>query len=270
MKCMKEKARDLIYLDTQRYLSLKSLRVFYPAIIIFPFMMVVCGIVAINFIGVNWKSLFPLVSVAIWSLLYWIFVLTIQSKKTKKTFELRFLVNGISGLFISSLFWILYTSFSLASDKPIVDFDFSLWILFFYLFFSILYIGLVVFGVHKGIYKNIKKKSQSPKFTALSAFFASILPGMGVLGMWTSRALRNHASVSVQNVIGTIALVLIIFLPALAHINFVQFYYCKKYGIDCDENGNKTSPELEPKIKTKRVNAKRSERIERSENKRSN
>ena len=95
---MKNNVRDLIYLDTRRYMSLDNLRVFYWAIIIIPIIMVTWGIAAINTIGVNWRSLFPLISIGIWSLLYWIFVTTIQSKKTKKTFELRFLVNGISGM----------------------------------------------------------------------------------------------------------------------------------------------------------------------------
>lgn len=46
-----------------------------------------------------------------------------------------------------------------------------------------------------------------------------------------------------------IAYKLIIFLPAVAHINFVQYFYCKKYAIDCDEAGNKTSPALERRPK---------------------
>lgn len=86
---MREKVRDLIYLDTKRYMSLANLRVFYWAIIIIPFFMVVMSVVSINMIGLNPRSLFPLASVAIWSLLYWVFVLTIQSKRTKKSFELE-------------------------------------------------------------------------------------------------------------------------------------------------------------------------------------
>mgnify|MGYP000587419715 CR=1 FL=1 len=85
---MREKVRDLIYLDTERYTSLDNLRVFYWGIIILPFFMVLIGIISIKMIGVCWMSLFPIVSIAVWSVLYWIFVLTIQSKKTKKTFEL--------------------------------------------------------------------------------------------------------------------------------------------------------------------------------------
>lgn len=214
--------------------------------------MVVFGIAAINMIGVSWKSLFPLVAIAVWSLLYWTFVLTVQGRKTK-TFELRFLVNGISGLLISSLFWILYASLSLLENAPVIGFDFLLWILLFYLLFSILYIGLVILGVHKGVFKKIKEKSQTPKALAISAFFSAILPCAGAMGMYTSRILRAHAGVAIQDIIGQFALVLVIFLPILAHINFVQYFYCKKYGILCDENGDTTSPNLERKLKAKKI-----------------
>ena len=175
-----------------------------------------------------------------------------SEEKDKKTFELRFLVNGITGLFISSLFWILYASFSLFDNNPVIGFDFSLWILLFYLLCSILHIGLVVLGVHKAIFKKIKDKSQTPKALAISAFFSAILPIASVMGMYTSRMLRAHASDAVQNIVGTFALVLVIFLPILAHINFVQYFYCKKYKFSCDENGDTTSPGLEPPPKIKK------------------
>ena len=256
---MNEKVRDLIYLDSKRYISIQSLRVLYWAISIIPLIMITWGIVAINTIGINWRSLFPLISITVWSLLYWTLVLTVQRKKSKKTFELRFLVNGLSGLLISSLFWILYSSLSLLNNNPLISFDFLLWILLFYFLSSVLYIGLVVLGTHKGIYKKIKKKSQTPKALAISAFFAAILPTTGVMGMYTSRVLRAYASAAVQDFVGTIALVLVIFLPILGHINFVQYFYCKKYKIFCDENGNSTSPNLEHQRKRKGIKAKKEE-----------
>ena len=257
---MEKNVRDLINLDSKRYISIQSLRVLYWAISIIPIIMLIWGIVAIKTIGLNWMSLFPLISIAVWSLLYWAFVLTVQGKK-KKTFELRFLVNGVSGLLISSLFWILYASLSLFEDDPTIGFGFLLCILLIYLLFSILYIGLVILGVHKGIFKKIKEKSQTPKFLAISAFFAAILPGAGVMGMYTSRVLRAYASVAVQDIVGRSALILVIFLPILAHINFVQYFYCKKYKISCDEYGNTTSPNLEYHKKQKRKNAERKEEI---------
>ncbi|MBQ7170830.1 MAG: hypothetical protein IJR89_00980 [Clostridia bacterium] len=150
---MKEKVRDLIYLDSKRYLSIQSLRVLYWAISILPFIMIIWGGATINTIGLNWISLFPLISVAVWSFLYWTFVFSVQGRKTK-TFELRFLVNGVSGLLLSSLFWILYASFTLLENAPVIEFDFLLWILAFYLIFSVFYIGSIILGVHKSIFKK--------------------------------------------------------------------------------------------------------------------
>ena len=120
---MEEKVRNFIYLDTKRYISLSFLKVFYWKVLIIPIIMIVMGIAG--------KSLFPLVSIAVWSLLWWIFVLILQSKRVKKTFELRFLVNGILGLFVSSLFWILYIAINLVSDAPFAELNFFLWILLF-------------------------------------------------------------------------------------------------------------------------------------------
>ena len=171
---MKEKVYNFIYLNSNRYLSLHCLQTFYWAIIIFPLTMIAWGIAAIRFIGVNGKSLFPLVSAIVWSSVYWIFVLTVKSKRTPKSFALRFLVNGISGILVSALFWCLYTSFILLDGNPIVGFDFAIGILIFYLLFSVLYMGIVVLGVQKGIFRKIRKKAQSPKAISLSAFFSAL------------------------------------------------------------------------------------------------
>ncbi len=160
---MREKVLNLIYLNTQNYISLSSLKTFYWATIIIPIMMITIGIVG--------KSLFSLVSIALWSLVYWVFVLILQSNRVKKTFELRFLVNGIVGLFVSSLFWIFYTSFNFASDKPFMKIDFFLWILLFYLLFTVIYIAGIVLGVHKGIYGKIREMGHTKTAIAISALF---------------------------------------------------------------------------------------------------
>lgn len=240
-----------MYLNTDNYISIDSLLTFYWEIIIIPLIMIVFGVASISTIGVNWKSLFPLISIGVWSLLYWMFVLILRSGKIKKTFELRFLVNGILGIFVSALFYLLITSVNLVADNQLFGFDFSLWILLFYLLFSGLYIGAIVFGVHKGIFRRIKEKSQTSIALAISAFFSALIPSAGAMGMFASRILRENASKSVQYVIGMGAFVLVMFLTALAHINFVQYHYCKKFKILCDENGNSTSPKLEYKVKDK-------------------
>lgn len=187
---MREKVCNLIYLNPGNYISLESLKILYWGIIIIPFFMVLIGIVAINMIGVSWRSLFPIVSIVIWSILYWTFVLTIQSKKTKKTFKLRFLVNGIFGVFISSLFWIFAASFNLASETQFLQLDFFLWLLFFYLLFSFIYVFVIILCVQKGVFALIKKKSKTKTALKISAFFGSLIPVSGVLGIYASRLMR--------------------------------------------------------------------------------
>lgn len=82
---MREKVCNLIYLNPGNYISLESLKILYWGIIIIPFFMVLIGIVAINMIGVSWRSLFPdcfYCNMEAYSI--GTFVLTDQSKKTKK------------------------------------------------------------------------------------------------------------------------------------------------------------------------------------------
>lgn len=62
------------------------------------------------------------------------------------------------------------------------------------------------------------------------------------MGIYTSGVPRAHTGNAVQDFVGTSALITLIFLPIPAHINFVQYFYCKKYRITCDEYGDTTSP----------------------------
>ena len=242
---MREKARDLIYLDTTRYTSLNQLQLFFWETILVPIIILIVGIIR--------KSAFPIVSIALWGLLYWIFIFAIQNKHTKKTFQLRFLVNGISGLFLSSLFWILFASFSSASNKSFLSFHFLLLILVCYLIFSLIYIAFIILGVHKGIFARIREKNRTKTALIISSFFGAFIPCSGALGIYSSRWLRSHASISTQDTVMAINAVLLVLIPALAHINFVQYFYCKKYSILCDEYGDTTSPKLERHYKKKRT-----------------
>ena len=116
---------------------------------------------------------------------------------------------------------------------------------------------LIASGVHKGVYKKIRQWSHTPRVIAIDAFLAALLPGAGISGMLTSKWLMSHTNEDIQDIVMVIGLILIIFIPALAHINFVQYFYCKKYKILCDEYGNTTSPKLEPQIKVKQIKAKK-------------
>ena len=97
----------------------------------------------------------------------------------------------------------------------------------------------------------------------VSAFLGAAIPGTGLFGIYISRMIRYHMEISVQYAVMTALAMVLIFIPALAHINFVQYYYCKKYGITCDENGNETSPNLEEKAQKnqKQKNIKHIEKV---------
>ncbi len=251
-KPMKEKARDLVYLETNRQTSYEKIRKFYLITIIIQLFMVIVGIASIKTNGVSIKTLLPLGLIGAWNLFFWIFVFMLQSKKTKKTFELRFLVNGICGLLTSSIFLCLYITISLAVDSPAFEPEFTIWIMLFYLMFSVIYIGLIVIGAHKGAFKKMREKTHTSAVLAIDAFLAAIVPLAGLLGIYTSRFLKEHASVGAQDMAAAVCFILLIFIPALAHINFVQYYYCKKYGIGCDESGDAASSKLERQYKEKK------------------
>ncbi len=243
---MRDKAKNLIYLDSGNYISLESLRVFYWGIIIIPIYNMIIGIAG--------KLFFPIVSTVLWSVLYWIFVLTVQSNRIKKTFELRFFVNGVVGTFISLLFWILFSSFSLASGQTV---DLIAWSLIGYLLFSLIYVVAIILCVHKDVFANVKENSKTKIILKISAFFGMLLPCSSIIGMYFSRLIHTNESMDIEDTVIRILLIILMFIPMLAHINFVKYYYCKKYKIDCDEYGNKLSPKLERKQNKKRKSNKK-------------
>ncbi len=243
---MKEKVRDFIYLGTDRYISFAELRTLYWKLLFVPAIIAALGILALYFAGISYRSLIPLCSIVIWSWLYWKFVAKIKSDKTPKTFELRFLVNGVCGSLLSFLFWIVAATYYVLDDKSYVGLRFSLLLLLVYFLFTAVYIALLVLGVHKGVYKRIREKSRTPKALAIASFFASLIPCSGVAGMYSVKILKAYATVRTQTIATNLTFVMMMILPAVGNVNFLQYYYCKKYGIHCDEYGDTTSPRLKP------------------------
>ncbi|MBQ2733225.1 MAG: hypothetical protein IJF74_03625 [Clostridia bacterium] len=241
---MREKACSLVYLNAENYISFYGLRMFYRWSFLVHFMFVVTGIHAINMFGVTWRTLFPIFAAVIWCLFYLVFICKVA--RAKKTFELRFLVNGISGLFISSFIWLLHAVFGVMDEYQgkLNGFDFCLWVLFFYIIFSVIYVTLIVSGVHKGVYKKAKGEIQKAKALLSAALHAAIIPTVGLICVYVSEMLRGDTSKNVKDIFMMTVFVLLFFLTALAHINFVQYFYCKKYKIFCDKNGNTNSPDL--------------------------
>lgn len=240
---MRDKVRGFVYLNTKRYISLADLKKFkwisfFISLIVF----FICSR-SIDVNGADWESMFPIVSIVIWNVLYWKFVYEIKSRKT--TFELRFLANGLWGVFLSSLLWIFFTTFIWDDDSTIAGKELCLWLVFVYLAFTLIYVALIVLGVHSGVFVKVKKFGSTPIVLAIEALLASIVPIAVMLGRLSSKAL-SQKSVEAQNKDSTVTLIVLSILMAMVNINFVQYYYCKKYGILCDEDGNTRSHYLEP------------------------
>ncbi len=245
---MEKKVKELVYIDSRNYISFDSIKKLYIAIGFISFV--------ILFLAIVGKVLFSIIAIAIWNILYLGLVYALNSKHIVKTFPLRFLVNGIISVFISSLFFILLFTIMMISD--IIMPAFVMWILLLYVLFILIYFGLIVYGVHKGTFGRIKEKSKNKTFMIISAVAAEFIPVSGIVGMYFSKMSKKYMSEDIQDTIAILCLVLVIFGSALGYINFIQYYYCKKYSILCDVNGNEVSPLLIPKQKKKKAKKKRS------------
>lgn len=237
---MRDKAQKMVYLNSENYISFQFLNRFYWYIFIIPFFMLIMGVNLINHNGITGKSLFPILSMLIWTFAYWGMVWTIKSHHTKKTFELRFLVNGTVGFFISSLMWLFFASWNLMSDKPFLDFNVFIWMIPAYLIISAIYIFSIVVSTCNGIYSKLRSKSKviiSIPLTISTVAFSGVL---------VSRFLSKNTNLNIQHIIMTICTVVLVFVPSLFHVNYVKYYYCKKYNITCDANGDNKSQNLYP------------------------
>lgn len=250
---MKEKALDLVYLDSGRYPSLKSMKSFFWGILLLQIFMIGIGFVALKKYGMTAKGLFPFITFGAWIVGYWTFIFIIQSKRVKKTFPLRFLVSGIEGLFFSFIFYSFIASFNSVADTPFFDGAFALRTPIIYLLVSAFYVAGAVILAHRGYYRKIKEKSRTAKALKMSAFFGALIPISGTIGMSVRRAFFSHAGAGTISVMMALFVAIVIYVPALSNINFLNYYYCKKYNITCDEDGETTSPLLEPQKKEKRV-----------------
>ena len=241
---MREKALKLVHLNSGNYITYSFLKRFYWYVLIIPFFILIIGIHLLSLNGISLKSLFPIVSIILWSIAYWAMVWIIKSNCTKKTFALRFLVNGSIGIFITSLMWLFFSSWNLMADEPFLEFSFFLWMIPVYLLVSAIYILSILVRVHNGKCSKIHIKNSVVSIPLT-------ISSMAFLGVLVSRFLQNESSLCIQHIIMAISSIILIFVPSLSHVNFVKYYYCKKYSILCDENGDYESRNLYPKKKEK-------------------
>ena len=236
---MREKALTFVHFNSESYISYTFLKRFFWYILIIPFFVLIIGFNLLDRNGITLKSLFPIISIILWTIAYWIMVGMIKSNFIKKSFELRFWVNGTIGMFISSLMWLFFASWNIMADNPFLEFNIFLWMIPVYLLISAIYVVCIVVGVHDGTYSKIQiKKSVVSIPLPISS--------MAFIGVLISKFLQKESSLSIQHIIMTICCIILIFVPSLSHVNYVKYYYCKKYNILCDENGDYESRNLCP------------------------
>lgn len=246
---MREKVLKFVHFNSNNYISYSFLKRFYWYILIIPFFTLMIGSHLLKQNGISFKSLFPIVSIILWSIAYWAMVLTVKSNFLKKTYALRFWVNGTVGTFITSLMWIFFSSWNLLSDEPFLEFVFFLWMIPAYLLASAIYVLSIVARVRYG--KSVKTHNRK---TVVSVSLT--ISSMAFLGTLVSSFLQNESSLSIQHIIMIISSIILIFVPSLAHVNYVKYYYCKKYNILCDETGDCESRNLCSEKKEKKTSKK--------------
>ena len=143
---MKEKAKNLIYFDADKYININSIKVLPWATIIIPIFILVGSIVK------HWTGM--IVAVCVWFFSSVLFVNILQSNCVKKTFRIRFLVNGVVSFYVFAILSLIMIATSMATGSHIL-----LWLLPTVFAFVVVYICMVVYTVHIDGFKKIRKSS---------------------------------------------------------------------------------------------------------------
>ena len=232
---MKEKAEHLIYLSPQSYLSYRQLK---SQLWIFGFLSLLAAIFGIA----AGKPFFP-VSAGFLLAAYAICFAFLRSRRVRKTFPLRFLVNGIAALFLSAYAAVLFLCTAVAIRPALSGLVGA--ILALYLLFVAVYLLAVVIGTHRNVFRSIRQWNRLPLVRAFAALFSAVLPVAVALGINRGGILSDGRSEEALAFDLLLCGAALMFMCALGYINFIQYDCCRRYSFSCDEDGNPASPGLE-------------------------
>lgn len=219
--------RDYIYYYAKNYTSLEILQWMIGVYAFLTFFACVASIMS--------NTLINGIIMVFLTLLYTIVVLVFQKKADQvNSFSLRFLVTGIFGAFSAIYFLLFACTFLDATRHGTLPSKAVLLLLL--LLFTFIFHFTVLRNVIKGRYteKNIKK----PKASKRVALWASVGACVGVI---IARRLSPMLTESVKMVIISLLCTLISCLFAIGTTQLWAYYFCKKFGITCDEDGENTS-----------------------------
>lgn len=236
---MENKIRNYVYQNDTNYTSYDSMK--YLFVCIFLFLSLIIGTFAT--VVKLWWGLCILLFLDISFLLFMIVI-----PRMKKTYQFRFLSEGIvdtllSLLFLSSAFILL---FSTGCGSAGLTYGTLISYLLFttsFFFYSICYSRSNVFRTHD---------STPPQKNLI--FLGVLIPFSGTIGMITAKVIFKTFDFNnqVATYICYTILTLVSFLFSLGYSNYLKYYYCIKYKILSDSNGDSNSPELEHEKKQKK------------------
>lgn len=241
---MESKIRNYIYHNDANYTSYDSLKCLF--VYVFLFMSLVTGIFTI--VTDLWWGLCILVVLDTSFLLYLIIL-----RKIKKSYSLRFLSESIvdtllSLLFLSSALILLFSAGYNSSGLVYGT-------LISYTLFTILILVYTICCA-KSNSLQLAQNAEPKKHLLL---WGGLIPLSGVTGMAIAKVIFKTIEFGNQVVVYICYAIFMIISSffAFGNSNYIKYYYCKKYKIMCDKNGNTTSPNLEPTKKLKRIKTKK-------------
>lgn len=231
---MENKIRNYIYQNDTNYTSYDSMK--YLFVCIFLFLSLIIGTFAT--VAKLWWGLCILIFLDTAFLLYLMVI-----PRIKKTYRFRFLSEGIvdtllSLLFLSSAFIILFSTGCGSSGLTYAT-------LISYLLFTMLIIVCNICYSKSDAFQSpdnvIRKKSL--------IFLGILIPFSGTIGMIIAKIIFKTFDFNnqVATYICYTILVLVSFLFSVGYSNYLKYYYCIKFKVLCDGDGNDNSPDLEHK-----------------------
>lgn len=223
----REKAESYVFYYAEKYLSYTAVRQSVGIFLIITYFSLYFGLE---------ESARPFcLTLLLLTLIYSVCVIIFLRKSDGvNSFRLRFLVSGSVGMFISLYFLVFAVmGFSLLKRNVLTGALIAAAVLCFVIAAST---SVTVLSVRSGRY--MRKIKQNPLRDILIILIAGAV-FFAVIGGIPSRSDQPRAIRALY-----ISCLVVSALSSLAGGNLLKYYWCKKYGINCDRSGRNESPAL--------------------------
>ena len=192
-----------------------------------------------------WHFVVILVIINVAFLLHLLFLKLIY----KNTYPMRFLSDWIVDMLLSWLF--LNSAFVVLCETKCATNFVVIGTLISYTIFLLLSISWMIKRSKSDVYKKYAQAGNIKR--PMDIVVASIIPVSGTIGFVIGRIITRGLNIE-KNINAYLAFAIFVVVSmyfSLGHVNLLKYYYCIKYKITCDQQGNATSQFLFPDKKTK-------------------